>query len=118
VDSFDGKNTLRHVKASHVFREGVLLDQQAHQIAAWQKFHDQIKIGAILEWIVQTTDPNTVALCKDVSFASYVSQLFFLYGIGFENSFHGVYLASIGLLHETNLAERSLANDTNGLKII
>jgi hypothetical protein len=51
VDSFNGKNTLRHVESGNILRENVILHQHCHEIATGKKLHDEVQIERVLEGV-------------------------------------------------------------------
>lgn len=49
VYCFNGKHAFCNVESSDILRERVVFNEHGHKIAAGQKFHDQVEVGAILE---------------------------------------------------------------------
>lgn len=44
----DGHSSLRHVHPGSVLSEGVVLHQQPHQVAPWQKLHHHVQVHVVL----------------------------------------------------------------------
>lgn len=105
VDRIDREGGLSDVELRALFREGVLLHQQRHHIAAGQKLHYQIEINRILEAIVHFHYPLVVGLHQDVPLGAHVSHLLFLEHVRLSEDLHGVHVTRVFLLHEAHLAE-------------
>ena len=75
VYCFDGEHAFCDVEPRNILRERVIFNEHAHQIAAWQEFHDEIQVGRILERIKKLDNPGGVWLGEDISFRSNVRQL-------------------------------------------
>jgi len=75
MDSLDGEDTLSHVEAGDILREGVVLDEHGHEITAWQELHDEVEVGAVLEGVEQLNDPWRVRLCEDITLSANVGEL-------------------------------------------
>jgi hypothetical protein len=58
MDRFDREHTFRHVEASNVFGECVILYEHRHQVAPGKKFHDQVQVCWILERVKELHHPG------------------------------------------------------------
>lgn len=49
VDGFDGQDNLRHVEASDVLAEDLVLDEHCHQVTTGQELHEHVEECRVLE---------------------------------------------------------------------
>jgi hypothetical protein len=49
VDSFNREGDLGHVETRDVLCKDFVLDEHSHQITTWQKLHEHVKEGIVLE---------------------------------------------------------------------
>jgi hypothetical protein len=120
VHCLNGKNTFRHIEACDILREGIILDQHGHQVSARQELHDEVEVNRILEGVEQLHDPCRVGFGQYITLGSYVSKLacnqifllvvwidgtdlILLQHLLFLQGLHGVDLACIRLLYQSNL---------------
>jgi hypothetical protein len=83
------------------------LNVHRHEIPTRQELHDEVEVARVLEREEELDDPGRVGLCEDVSLGSDVGELVLLEHLRLKERLHGVDLAGVGFLDETDLGEET-----------
>ena len=126
-------------KASHLEWNGAI-SLHSHQIPSWQELHDEVEVLRVLERVKELDDPRRIRFGQNITFSPDVRELspvsatfpFTLryrvqasktHLVLFEHfillqCLHGVDLARIGLLYQSDLTKRSFSNYFDGPKVL
>merc|ERR1719228_2608543 len=118
VNVIDGNCSLSHVKLSSFLSQNVFLHQKGHHVTSWQKLHNEVKIGRILETVEHLDDPLMVRLHQDVPLCSDVCHLLLLDHVRLPQDLHGIHMTSINLLNKSHFTKGSFTNHFYWIKVI